>query len=514
MLVGANIVVAICILSGAAVYGYVRLKIDSIRTLAAPHLSKTLNGAIDSSGGLTPENILLIGNQSRADISSSEIQAFGSPQSLSGSLSDVIMILHVDPAKNSASLLSIPRDLFVPMPPGSPVGPYQKIDAALNDGKKGPDNLIQAITTDFGIPINHFVELQFDGFQGTVNALGGINVYFPEPLYDKQSGLWVASPGCTHLSGAAALALVRARHLQYDPPGDNAPRSSWPYDPESDLSRIVRDHTFLRILATTAKSQGLTNPITLNSFLGAVINQITVDPALKAQLISVASHYRHINPDSIPELTLPVTTVGGATGYYYGGANIGDVDFPVQPADNQVIAQWDSSALPAPQPPTQVNVFNLAGGYNLASKTSGALRADGVAAVTAGDKPVPASITETFVDYPAEAGGLAQAIYVSNLLSGSVMLRQQPNLPAGTIDVEAGSLLAVVPPASAVAAPPGTGAPPSTAPGMTVATNQSRSGAGTSLAAPTPGGQKPSSASDQNQPWDPSACPAKPAASR
>jgi hypothetical protein len=56
----------------------------------------------------------------------------------------------LDPKTNTASILSIPRDLFVPMPAGSPVGTYEKIDAALNDGKNGPDNLIQAITDDLG----------------------------------------------------------------------------------------------------------------------------------------------------------------------------------------------------------------------------------------------------------------------------------------------------------------------------------------------------------------------------
>ena len=499
-MIGANIAVATSLVCAVAVYGYVRVRLDSIKTLAAPHLSKTLAGA-DSAGGLTPENILLIGNQSRANISPSEAQNFGSPQALSGSLSDVIMIMHLDPAKNSASLLSIPRDLFLPMPPGSPVGPYQKVDAALNDGKNGPDNLIQAITSDLGIPINHFVELEFDGFQNTVNALGGISEYFPEPLYDQQSGLSVTTPGCVHLNGAAALALVRARHLQYDPPGDNAPRADWPYDPESDLSRIVRDHTFLRVLASTAKSQGLTNPLTLNAFLGAIINQITVDSGLKSQIITVASHYRHLNPAAIPELTLPITTVGGASGYRYGGANIGDVDFPVQPADNQVIAQWDATALPSPAPPNQVDVFNLAGTYNLASKTAAALGADGVAAVVSGNKPVPATTTETFVDYPP--GGLAQAVYTAKFLAGAVMLRQTTTVPPGTVAVEAGSLLSVIPPATA----PGT-ATTSTLVGRPIAAPP------TTLAVPTPGGEKPSSSSDQLQPWDPTACPAKAPATR
>ena len=59
------------------------------------------------------------------------------------------------------------------MPAGSPVGPYQKIDAALNDGAQGPDNLIEAITDDLGIPINHYIELNFDGFEQTVNAIYG-----------------------------------------------------------------------------------------------------------------------------------------------------------------------------------------------------------------------------------------------------------------------------------------------------------------------------------------------------
>ena len=170
------------------------------------------------------------------------------------------MILHLDPAKDTASILSIPRDLFLPMPANSPVGPYQKIDAALNDGTNGPDNLIQAITDDLGIPINHYIELEFDGFQNTVNALGGIKVDFPEPVYDALSGSTSRPPDACTSTAPQALALVRSRHLQYDPPGDTSPQADWPYDPESDLSRIVRDHTFLRILATTAESRDLPTP--------------------------------------------------------------------------------------------------------------------------------------------------------------------------------------------------------------------------------------------------------------
>ncbi len=488
LLIAANVAVATCLVSAGAVWGYVRYRIDSIHTVAAPSLTSTAKGAKDSAGGLAPENILLIGNQTRAGITNAqEIAQDGSPTLLSGSLSDVIMILHLDPAKNTASILSIPRDLFLPMPPGSPVGPYQKVDAALNDGVNGPNNLIQAITDDLGIPINHFIELKFDGFQNTVNAIGGINVDFPEPLVDFQSDLGIPTTGCIHINGTQALALVRSRHLQYDPPGLNAPESSWPYDPESDLARIGRDHTFLRILVTTAESQGLTNPLKLNAFLGAVINQITIDPGLKNQLVSLATHYRHLNPAAVPQTTLPVTQVGGSSGYYYNGAAIGDVEFPVQPADNQVIAAWDGSALPAPVAPTSVVVDNLAGTNRLAATTAAALTADGLRVAGTGDVPVPATATETLVQYPP--GGIAAAFGVTRYLTGATMLQPVSTLPPGQVRVEVGSAVAVRPPAGAVTpAAAGPSAP-------------------TTVATPTQGGQTPSSSVDQLQPWDPRPCP-------
>ncbi len=497
---GANVVVVVLLISSGAVWGYVHYRLDSIRTVAAPHLTKTVKVPAHSAAGLDPENILLIGNETRAGITNpAEIQEFGSPQQLSGSLSDVIMILHLDPKTDTASLLSIPRDLFVPMPAGSPVGPYEKIDAALNDGQSGPDNLIQAITDDLGIPINHFIELTFDGMQGVVNSLGGINLDFPERLYDQQSSLNITTTGCQHVNGAEALALVRSRHLQYDPPGDNAPPADWPYDPESDLARIARDHTFLRVLASTAISGGFTNPIKANDFIGAVINDIVIDPGLRSQLISLASHYRKIDPAAVAELTLPITTVNS---YDYAGSNIGDVDFPVQPLDNQVIAKWDGEALPAPAPPASVPVYNLAGSYNLATVTATALRADGINATIDGDKAVPGSPTETLLYYPPTS--LAQALDVLGHLSGAVMLQADPSLPAGTVEVDAGSLLSVTPAAPTHTAPAPTTSVASTAPASTVTATTS-----SSTTVPTPQGEKPSSSTDQPQPWDPIACPAQ-----
>ncbi len=468
------------LLSAGVVYGYVRYQVSSIRSEAAAHLTPQ-----ERSG----ENILLIGNQTRAGLGTS---IYGSPTQLSGSLSDVIMVLHLDPVKKTASILSIPRDLFVPQPYGSPVGPYQKVDAALNDGTKGPDNLIQTITDDLGIPINHYIELNFNGLQNTVDALGGVNVDFPQRVYDSYSGLDIRTTGCQHLNGFTALALVRARHLQYDPPGVNPyNHAAWPFDPGSDLLRIARDHTFLRILASTAKSHGLTSPVKANAFIGSIINQITVDPGLKAQLVTLAARYRHLNPTTTPQTTLPITGVGGSSGYSYNGAAIGDVDFPVQPLDNQVIAAWDPAALPRPVSPAGVQVTNIAGTAHLAESTASALTADNLHITAVTTASVPAPETETLVNY--HPGQLAQALTVFHALSGAAMMRADPTLPSGTVNVEVGSSVAVVSAGTATTTTATAALPSMAAPA-------------TSISAPTPGGQKPSSSSDQNAPYDPRSC--------
>lgn len=502
LLVAANIFVAVTLIAVGGAYAYVRYRIDSIRTVAAPDLTAqgnqtgTNKPATAPTGG-APENILLIGNQSRAGLTTpADVRQFGNPQLLSGSLSDVIMILHLDPKTKQASILSIPRDLFSHMPAGSPVLSWEKIDAALNDGVNGPDNLVKAIQQDFGIPINHFVEINFGGFENTVNALGGLRMYFPEKLFDLYSQLNITTTGCLQINGAQALALVRSRHLQYDPPGYNGPVSTWPYDPESDLARIVRDHEFVRVLLSTAISKGLTNPIRLNAFIGAVINQVTMDPGLKNQLISLAETYGHLNPNSIPETTLPVTTYNG---YYYRGATMGDIDFPVQPNDYQTIAKWDPSALPTPVAPTTVNVLNIVGSYNLASTTAAALQAAGFSVGTVANGAIPANPAETVIEYPT--GGLAQAVSVLYKLSGAVALKPDPSLAAGTVTVEAGTSFAVVGAATANQGSSASSAASTSTPASSTAVSPS------TTKPPTVGNQTPSSSADNLTPYDPRPCP-------
>jgi len=497
-----------------AAYGYVRYKINNIPT--APSGSVTPTGCFDVRCELRipanetehgdPENILLIGNETRQGLTPQQQLQYGSSLTYSGTLADIMMILHLDPVNHTASILSVPRDLFAPMPANSPVGSYQKLDAALNDGSDGPNNLVQAVEDDLGIPINHFIELNFNGFINSVNALGGINVYFPDPVFDAESLLNIGSAGCHHLDGFEALALVRARHLQYEPKGVDAPRSDWPFDPESDLARIVRTHTFLKVVAQTAKSKGLTDPVAAANFLSAILGQMTVDAPLKGQMLSLILAYSHINPSTVPETTL---STSGVSDYYYGGYGMGDVLFPVQPADNNVIKAWAGDVFPTPVAPKSVSVVSITGSYNAALVAGQALAAHGlkVTGETAGE--VPANIAETLVNY--RSSDLAQALDVMKYLSGAVMLQVDPSLAQGDIQVDLGSTVNVTakaPTITPAATAPTTAATPTTAvaPTTRAPAGRSTTTVAPTTAVPTPGGNPVSAAADQEQPWDPRAC--------
>src|SRR3981081_4476577 len=133
LLIAPNIVVTVCLVATGTVYGYVRWRESQLKKVKLPGLK------VATGGPAAPINILLVGNNTRTGLDPAEAAQLGSGKQVAGARSDVTMILHLDPAKNSASLLSIPRDLFVPLPPNSIAGRYGKIDAALNgtNGSRG-----------------------------------------------------------------------------------------------------------------------------------------------------------------------------------------------------------------------------------------------------------------------------------------------------------------------------------------------------------------------------------------
>ena len=281
------------------------------------------------------ENILMIGSTDRCAL---KVQnpAYGlCSQGVNGVNSDVVMILHLNPANHSVSILSIPRDLFVP---NARSDGANKIDAALY---QGPDQLIAAIEEDFGIPIQHFVELNFDSFINVVNALGGIKMYFPEPVYDAYSGLNIQTTGCLSLNGTQALQVVRARHVQYKGPGVTTTNPAyWPQEAQSDIARIRRDHEFLRVLAAAVKAKGLSNPDHRPAARlrgGRAAHRGLGFSA--SDMISLVLGYHNVDVSSAPQLTVPVA-VDQFGDYVYQGGSYGDIEFPAEPQDHNAVDQF------------------------------------------------------------------------------------------------------------------------------------------------------------------------------
>jgi LCP family protein required for cell wall assembly len=491
----------VMVLGVGAIAGYAWHLNGEIRRIPIQHL--TTAPKVGATKGT--ENILMVGSTSRCAL---KVQnpAYGlCSAGVDGVNSDVVMILHLNYATHAISVLSIPRDLFVP---NARQEGANKIDAALYEG---PSQLVDAIQEDFGIPIQHYVELNFETFAGVVNALGGIKMYFPEPVYDSYSGLNIATPGCVSLNGVQALQVVRARHLQYRPAAiTTSDVSTWPYDPQSDLSRIRRDHEFLRVLATAVGKKGIGDPITDSQIVSSLAPDLQVDSGLSAgHLVNLVLDFHGVNASTTPQLTLPVT-VDLSGPYHYKGGNYGDVVWPDQPQDQQVVEQFlgvspftntmTGAALPSAAT-VAVSVRNGSGVAEQATATATALKALGFPATVAGDSPSVGTESETVVYYPSTApGAVAAAQVVAHALSGYVIMALDPTkvTPGAQVTVVTGSNFTVnrpAPPASPTTSASGTS---TSVPATPVA----------QAASSTSAANAPTAAVEPLQPWDPRSCTA------
>jgi LCP family protein required for cell wall assembly len=413
------IVLLVVALGAAAVvtagsFGYARWRFNQIATIDLPSLSKPpLPGK--------PMVVLVVGSDSRAELDQPGDKAkFGTTQDAGGVRADVIMLVRVDPAAHTVTVLSIPRDLLVPNPAG---GGRSKINAVFAGG---PQQLVQTIQQYLGVPVNHYLLINFDGFRAIIDALGGIRLDFPYPAADDLSGLRVTRPGCQHLVGDQALAVARSRHYRYQAAG------AWHSDPLSDLGRIRRQQVFLRVVLRTAISKGLTNPIRANRFIGAVVGHLTKDRGLtQADAVGLARQFRGFDPDRLGDLTLPTVV---ANNYQ----RFGDVLLLQQPAADRVIAKFLDRTTPsttlAPASHVTVQVQNASGVSGLASKTVSRLRARGVDAVGAGNA---GPTGRTTVRYPADQRRAAAAVAAA--LVGGAQLTPDASVPAGTLQLVLGA---------------------------------------------------------------------------
>jgi LCP family protein required for cell wall assembly len=353
----------------AAGLGYIYRKYERL-----PRVEIGVLDAAAEAGG--PENYLVVGIESAENLDPDDPVRIGR----SGERrSDTIMILRIDPQERGAKLLSIPRDLWVPI---AGTNNSRKINAAVQLG--GPDLLIRTLKQNFGIQINHYVEVDFAAFRDLVDAIGGVSIYFPYPARDRKTGLVIRETGCVRLDPVQALAYVRSRTYEQFIDGE------WELDLGlPDLGRIDRQQAFIRRALSRAAERGGRNPGTLDQLIDVGLAGITVDQELTAgDLFDLGRRFRSFDPDNLETYSLDTAVtpdrVADADILRLDGAKAAPIfDLFREPATS-------ANAQPGDIEPASVHlrVLNGTGRPSEATNAGAALGAAGFVIDGLGDDPV------------------------------------------------------------------------------------------------------------------------------
>lgn len=253
----------------------------------------------------------------------SDVRTGSDAAAVSGARSDTMMIAHLA-SDGRTNIVSVPRDLRVPIPAWTDDGGTRhrarrdKINAAFSGG--GPALLVATLEQVAGLRINHYAELDFNGFQQMTSAIGGIDVClrassYVEPhtlengrrvrsmnLNDPSSG-FLGQPGNNHLIGDNALAFVRQRHGFAD----------------GDLSRIRRQQAFLAAMfRKVSSSDVLLRPTKLAAFLGAVTRSVVLDNETGfTELRALAERMRGMTTGAVTFSTVPITGQIAEPAFYF-----------------------------------------------------------------------------------------------------------------------------------------------------------------------------------------------------
>ncbi|HEX5594821.1 MAG TPA: LCP family protein [Micromonosporaceae bacterium] len=246
---------------------------DAFSGLADGRPVKKVEGAL---------NILLVGTDSRDP---------DAPMDKGGKWrADTVILMHIPSEHDRAYLVSIPRDLYVPIPEsasaGCDTGQRRKINAAFAFG--GLPLAVRTVECFTDVRIDHVMAIDFAGFKEVTDALGGVDLHVERDITSIHKPYRKFKKGLNHMNGAEALDWIRQRY-QF---------------PDGDFARMRHQQEFLRAVLDKAASTGtLTNPAKLNAFLNSVTAAVTVDHDFS--LISMGLQFRNLRGENLVFLTSP-----------------------------------------------------------------------------------------------------------------------------------------------------------------------------------------------------------------
>jgi LCP family protein required for cell wall assembly len=336
------------------------------------------------------QNILLLGNDSRAGATPAELAALGTADDGGSANTDTMMIMHIPANGSKASVVSFPRDSYVSIPGHG----MNKLNAAYPDGynaakgngaseiaaqSAGIQLLSQTLGQLTGLHIDHYVQVNLLGFYRISNAIGGVPVVLCQAQQEPKSGIDLPA-GLSKIQGKQALAFVRQR---YDVPG-------------SDLGRIKRQQYFLSSVFHKLTSSGtLLNPLSVQKLLTAVSSSLLTDPTL--DLLGLADEFAQLSEGSLTFQTIP--TQGFANND--AGSVVVVSPAQVQQFVNSLLGIAADPNLAAARPvapaTVTVNVLNAGTENGAATRNADQLKTAGFRIGTVGDG---SSAATTVIEYP------------------------------------------------------------------------------------------------------------------
>ena len=341
--------------------------------LATANTDSQVSNVLDEATG-DDLTFLVIGSDSRAGLDN--LTHFGT---VGGARGDVIMLVRFDSSTSAVQILSIPRDLYVDI-----AGHGQnRINAAYAFG--GPSLMVETIRDSLGVEINHYVAIDFVGFQSLIDELGGIELWFPYPARDLKSGLDVDA-GTQTLDGDTALAYARSRKYQ------ELQNGTWVSVNADDIGRTKRQQEVVgAIVAELKRPSSITEA---GDIAKAMARHMTIDSTLATSSVaSLAWTFRGILTGSIEGATLPTY------GMTIDGRSVLIAD---EPDASAVLANFRAGTVFSSQP-LRVQVLNGNGVKGSAGDMSRTLESMGFLVESVGDADT-GNYAQTIVLVPDGSG--------------------------------------------------------------------------------------------------------------